>query len=147
MSKNWIFRTRRDGASVPVSFYDAAERCGISPRLAELLWLRGVERADQLSEYLSPGLRHLARPELWPGMKKAAQVLADGLRAGKRLAIWGDYDADGVTSTALVLQVLGYHGFEALWHLPDRREEGYGMNAKGVEKLAEQGASMLLTVD
>lgn len=147
MSKNWIFRTRRDGASVPVSFYDAAERCGISPRLAELLWLRGVERADQLSEYLSPGLRHLARPELWPGMKKAAQVLADGLRAGKKLAIWGDYDADGVTSTALVLQVLGHHGFEALWHLPDRREEGYGMNAKGVEKLAEQGVSMLLTVD
>lgn len=147
MSKNWIFRTRRDGAPVPASFYDVAERCGISPRLAELLWLRGIESPEQLTEYLSPGLRHLARPSLWPGMEQAARVLADGLRAGRRLAIWGDYDADGVTSTALALQVLRHHGYNAVWHLPDRREEGYGMNARGVEQLAEQGVSMLLTVD
>ncbi len=147
MSKNWIFRTRRDGRPVPDSFHDAAERCGISPRLAEILWLRGLERPEELAEYLSPGLRHLARPSLWPGMTKAASVLAEGLLAGKKLAIWGDYDADGVTSTALALQVLHHHGYEALWHLPDRREEGYGMNAKGVEALAEAGASMLLTVD
>ena len=147
MSKNWIFRTRRDGAPVPVSFYDVAERCGISSRLAELLWLRGIETSEQLTEYLSPGLRHLARPSLWPGVDRAAGVLADGLRAGRRLAIWGDYDADGVTSTALALQVLRHHGYDALWHLPDRREEGYGMNARGVEQLAGQGVSMLLTVD
>ncbi len=147
MSKNWIFRTRRDGRAVPDSFHDAAARCGISPRLAELLWLRGLERPEELAEYLSPGLRHLARPSLWPGMAQAASVLSDGLLAGKKLAIWGDYDADGVTSTALALEVLHHHGFDALWHLPDRREEGYGMNVKGVEKLAEEGASMLLTVD
>ena len=147
MSKNWIFRTRMDGSPVPDSFHDAAERCGISPRLAEILWLRGLERPEELAEYLSPGLRHLARPSLWPGMAKAASVLAEGLLAGKKLAIWGDYDADGVTSTALALQVLHHHGYDALWHLPDRREEGYGMNVKGVEKLAEAGASMLLTVD
>ena len=147
MSKNWIFRTRRDGRPVPDSFHDAAARCGISPRLAELLWQRGLERQDELAEYLSPGLRHLAKPSLWPGMAKAADVLAKGLMSGKKLAIWGDYDADGVTSTALALQVLRHHGHDALWHLPDRREEGYGMNAKGVEKLAKAGASMLLTVD
>lgn len=147
MSKNWIFRTRRDGRAVPDSFHDAAARCGISPRLAELLWLRGLERPEELAEYLSPGLRHLARPSLWPGMAQAASVLSEGLLAGKKLAIWGDYDADGVTSTALALEVLHHHGFDALWHLPDRREEGYGMNVKGVEKLAEEGASMLLTVD
>ena len=147
MSKNWIFRTRRDGRAVPDSFHDAAERCGISSRLAEILWLRGLESPEELAEYLSPGLRHLARPSLWPGMAKAASVLAEGLLAGKKLAIWGDYDADGVTSTALALQVLRHHGYDALWHLPDRREEGYGMNAKGVEALAEAGASMLLTVD
>lgn len=147
MSKNWIFRTRKDGAPVPDSFHDMAGRCGISPRLAELLWLRGMERPEKLTEYLSPGLRYLAKPSLWPGIAQAAQILADGLKAGKRLAIWGDYDADGVTSTALALQVLHHHGYQALWHLPDRREEGYGMNVKGVERLAEQGISLLLTVD
>ena len=147
MSKNWIFRTRRDGANPPASFDMLAGRCGISPRLARLLWLRGLETSNQLAEYLSPGLRHLARPSLWPGMEEGAEVLARGLRAGRKLAIWGDYDADGVTSTALALQVLRHHGYDALWHLPDRREEGYGMNVKGVELLAEAGVSLLLTVD
>ena len=147
MSKNWVFRTRRDEAAFPASFNDMAERCGISSQLARLLWLRGIDDREQLAEYLSPGLRHLARPSLWPGMEKAADILARGLREGRKLAVWGDYDADGVTSTALVLQVLRHHGYEAMWHLPDRREEGYGMNESGVERLAEQGVSLLLTVD
>ena len=147
MNKNWIFRTRRDGATPPASFEQVAVRCGISPRLARLLWLRGLDSPEQLATYLSPGLRHLAKPSRWPGMAEGAEVLARGLRAGRRLAIWGDYDADGVTSTALALQVLHHHGYDALWHLPDRREEGYGMNVKGVERLAEEGVSLLLTVD
>ena len=100
-----------------------------------------------MAEYLSPGLRYLAKPSLWPGMAEAADVLARGLRAGRKMAIWGDYDADGVTSTALALQVLHHHGFDALRHLPDRRSEGYGMNVGGVEELARQGVSLLLTVD
>ena len=147
MSKNWIFRTRRDGAPTPDSFQDVAERCGISSRLAQILWTRGLDSPEQLAEYLSPGLRYLARPSLWPGITRAAEVLAEGLRQGKKLAIWGDYDADGVTSTALALQVLRHHGHEVLWHLPDRREEGYGMNVRGVEQLAQEGVTMLLTVD
>jgi len=148
MAKNWIFRTRKDGQSeLPPSFGNLAERLGISMKLARLLWLRGLDKPEALAEYLNPGLRHLARPSLWPGVTEAARVLAEGLRAGKNLAVWGDYDADGVTSTALVLQVLEHHGYEALWHLPDRRHEGYGMNAEGVERLVEQGVSLLLTVD
>jgi len=147
MAKNWIFRTRRDNAPVPPEFGELADRCGISSRLARLLWLRGLETAPQMAEYLSPGLRYLARPSLWPGVEQAAALLAAGLRKGRKLAVWGDYDADGVTSTALVLQVLRHHGYDALWHLPDRRSEGYGMNAEGVEALAEQGVSLLLTVD
>ncbi|WP_294557396.1 single-stranded-DNA-specific exonuclease RecJ [uncultured Mailhella sp.] len=147
MNKDWIFRTRRDGAPMPASFAAMAGRCGVSPRLARLLWLRGLDRPEAMAEYLSPGLRYLARPALWPGMEQAADVLARGLREGRKMAIWGDYDADGVTSTALALEVLHHHGFDALRHLPDRRSEGYGMNAGGVEELARQGVSLLLTVD
>ncbi len=148
MAKNWILRTRRDGQTeFPASFETLADRLGISMKLARLLWLRGLDRPEALAEYLNPGLRHLARPERWPGIKEAALVLAEALRAGRTLAVWGDYDADGVTSTAIVLEVLEHHGFKALWHLPDRRSEGYGMNAEGVEALAAQGVSILLTVD
>ena len=148
MAKNWIFRTRKDGAKdLPPYFDTLADRLGISLKLARLLWLRGLDEPAQLEEYLSPRLKYLARPEEWPGMKEAARVLAEGLRAGKKLAVWGDYDADGVTSTAIVLEVLEHFGFSGLWHLPDRREEGYGMNAEGVEALYAQGAELLLTVD
>ena len=148
MAKNWIFRTRKDGAKELPSYFDTlADRLGISLKLARLLWLRGLDEPAQLEEYLSPRLKYLARPEEWPGMKEAARVLAEGLRAGKKLAVWGDYDADGVTSTAIVLEVLEHYGFSGLWHLPDRREEGYGMNAEGVEALHAQGAELLLTVD
>ncbi|MDD6102987.1 MAG: hypothetical protein PUB67_07775, partial [Clostridiales bacterium] len=147
MNKNWIFRTRKDGSCVPESFYDMARRACVSPRLAELLWMRGIESAEQLAEYLSPGLRYLEKPSCWPGMAEAAALLAEGLHGGRKLAIWGDYVADGVTSTALVLEVLQHHGYGALWHLPDRRTEGYGMNAAFVEQLAAEGVSMLLTVD
>ena len=148
MAKNWIFRTRKDGAKeLPPYFDTLADRLGISMKLARLLWLRGLDEPAQLEEYLNPRLKYLARPEEWPGMKEAARMLAEGLRAGKKLAVWGDYDADGVTSTAIVLEVLEHHGFSGLWHLPDRREEGYGMNAEGVEALHAQGAELLLTVD
>ena len=72
MNKDWIFRTRRDGAPMPASFAAMAGRCGVSPRLARLLWLRGLDRPEAMAEYLSPGLRYLARPALWPGMEQAA---------------------------------------------------------------------------
>ena len=148
MAKNWVFRTRKDGATEMPPYLGAlADRLGISGRLARLLWRRGFERPEQLAEYLSPGLRYLARPSLWPGVDEAARVLAKALHEGGKLAVWGDYDADGVTSTALVLEVLEHHGFSALWHLPDRRSEGYGMNAEGIEALAAQGVNILLTVD
>lgn len=148
MAKNWIFRSRADGAtSMPPSFETLADRLGISQKLARLLWLRGLDQPAVLEEYLNPRLKYLAKPEEWPGMKEAARILAEGLTSGKKLAVWGDYDADGVTSTAIVLEVLEYHGFPCLWHLPDRRTEGYGMNTQGVEELAAQGASLLLTVD
>ncbi len=97
--------------------------------------------------FLSPNLRLLAPPDCWPGLPEAASVLCDALRAGKSLAVWGDYDVDGITSTALVLDVLQRHGIEARPYLPDRRSEGYGLNIPALERLAAEGVSALLTVD
>lgn len=74
-------------------------------------------------------------------------MLVDGLLEGRRLCVWGDYDVDGITSTALVLDFLSRHGFTASHHIPGRISEGYGVNVEGLSRLAEEGISMLLTVD
>lgn len=142
--KIWNFRKRRDGAPEPPGL---AEDLGVSPRLASLLWHRNLRDADEINLFLSPMLRHLSTPTAWPGVNEAADLLMNGLLAGKRLAVWGDYDVDGVTATALVMQVLRHHNFPVEWHLPDRRAEGYGLNVEHVERLAASGVNMLLTVD
>lgn len=100
-----------------------------------------------MERFLNPGLKGLAPLEKWPGISTAAAHLVEGLLAGKTLAVWGDYDVDGITSTALVLHCLKWHGFTALAHIPDRLGEGYGLNPEGISRLAESGASLLLTVD
>lgn len=124
-----------------------ADALSISPLLLEILWRRGLTDGDAINAFLSARLDSLTPPERWPQFPEAAALIVSGLLAGKRLAVWGDYDVDGVTATALVLDVLAAHGFEAAHHLPDRQAEGYGLNVPGVEALAREGCGILLTVD
>lgn len=124
-----------------------ADDLSITPLLLELLWRRGFRGRGEIDAYLSARLGSLSHPDLWPGVPEAARILADGILRGKKLAVWGDYDVDGITATTLVLDVLEAHGFDALHHLPDRRREGYGLNLEGIERLAAQGCDLLLTVD
>lgn len=155
--KEWKFRaaggkisTPEPAAAAPIpTAEDAAlaERLGISTLLLRLLRLRGMEDVAGIDDFLSPNLRLLAPPETWPGIPEAAAVLTDALRQGRTLAVWGDYDVDGITSTALVLDVLETHGMPVRSYLPDRSGEGYGLNIPALEKLAAEGVGALLTVD
>ncbi len=146
MTAHWIFRPGPDSAHVAQLEADAAG-LHISPLLARLLWQRGQTSAADMDFFLSPNLRHLASPDEWPGVPAAANLLAEKLIAGKRLAVWGDYDVDGVTSVALAKTVLAGHGIEIVHYLPDRREEGYGLNAEAIKELRAQGVEVLLTAD
>ncbi len=143
--KRWFFKSAPAG--------DAAEdtrlagTLGVSTFLVRLLRTRGLASATEMDVFLSPHLRHLAPPESYPGMAEAASVLAQGLAEGRTLCVWGDYDVDGVTSTALVLDFLRGRGIAARRHIPDRVGEGYGLNIEHVERLAAEGVGLLLTVD
>lgn len=102
---------------------------------------------EAMDSYLSARLAALTNPSLWPAIPEAASLLVAGLLAGKKLAVWGDYDVDGITATTIVLDVLEHHGFEPLFYLPDRLKEGYGLNSEGIRALAARGCGILLTVD
>lgn len=144
LSKEWIARS---DSPVPSHISTWAEQLEISDTIASILWHRGLQSREEMQQYLSPFLRQLAPLCEWPGLDESADVLAQGLAEGRQLALWGDYDVDGVTSTALVKSFLAEHGVETLHHLPNRMQEGYGLNTAGVEALYAQGARMLLTVD
>lgn len=124
-----------------------AEELSITPMLLDMLWRRGFRDRSAMDDYLSASLGRLTPPAAWPQIPHASAIIAKGLLGGKRLAVWGDYDVDGITATTIVLDVLEAHGFSPMYHLPDRRAEGYGLNAEGIEKLAASGCDMLLTVD
>ncbi len=141
--KHWKFRE----APLPAPNTQWAEELHISPLLLSLLWARGHNSKAALENFLSANLSQLAPPACWPGIPKAAELLAHRLLHGGKLAVWGDYDVDGITATTLVLDVLECHGITALSHLPDRRCEGYGLNIPAIEALAAAGVDTLLTVD
>jgi len=150
MPCNWKLLS---GSPVPANIGTIAEDLGITRVIAEVLWRRGFTSPVDMDRFLSPGLRHLAKPETIPGLEQAAEVLARELVGGARLCVWGDYDVDGITSTALVKDFFSKRlGPEIAAHqvrhyLPNRVDDGYGLNSAGIEKLAADGVRLLLTVD
>lgn len=126
---------------------DLASELNISDLFLDILWRRGMTTREQIDSYLTARLNQLTPPAQWPRIPEAARILGINLLTGKKMAVWGDYDVDGITATTLVLDVLEAHGFEAEYHLPDRRKEGYGLNVPGIEDLAARGCKTLLTVD
>ncbi len=142
--KSWKFRSKAPAAALEHKLSDSLE---ISPLLVRLLWARGLRTADDMNLFLSPGLRHLARPDQWSGLNHAAQVIAGAMAQGKKAVVWGDYDVDGITSTALLLLFFRARGVFPEHHIPHRQTEGYGLNIPGIETLAAQGLKLLITVD
>ncbi|MFW5836929.1 MAG: single-stranded-DNA-specific exonuclease RecJ, partial [Desulfovibrionaceae bacterium] len=136
-----------DDTPAPPNLAELAEELSISPVLASILHRRGMSTARDMDLFLSPHLRHLCRPETVPGLGGAAAAVAAAVERGERIAVWGDYDVDGVTSTALLVSFFKARGLDVLRHLPNRIEEGYGLNVGGLKRLAEAGAGLVVTVD
>lgn len=146
MHAAWVSRYEAQ-APPPADLTAWAGNLEISPFLASLLWQRGLRSLDEMEIFLNPGLRHLSPLEAFPGLTAAASILAESALSGRRIAVWGDYDVDGITATALVAEFFRLHGLEIITHIPSRMLSGYGLNEPDLRMLAGRGAELILTVD
>jgi single-stranded-DNA-specific exonuclease len=125
-----------------------ASQLKISPLLAQCLVNRGFSEVPAIENFLAPRLKNLADPFLLPNMDKAVERLFRAREQNEPLVIFGDYDVDGVTSTALLVEVLRELGWRVESYLPSRMDEGYGLSADGVENcLKKFPTTLLLAVD
>src|SRR5262245_37250738 len=123
-----------------------ARSAGVPPLVARLLLNRGVA-PRQARRFLEASHADLHAPGLLPGADQAAERILHAVRAGWRIHVWGDYDVDGMTGSAIMLMVLRALGARARIYVPDRLTEGYGLNTRALRKIAESGGRMVITVD
>ena len=119
---------------------------GIDPAVAGIMRRRGVAD-DAMEDFLSPRPRTTYDPFLLPDMGEAVDKILKAAESGCKVCIYGDYDADGVTSTSLLVGVLGRIFTDLTYYVPSRFVDGYGLNMAAVDKVAKTGAKLLITVD
>ncbi len=126
---------------------DLAEALGLPVLQAQLLAGRGVRDPALAKLWVSGGLRDLPDPRSMVDMDAAVQRILAALSAGERVAVHGDYDVDGTTATALLVDFLRDLGGDVVWYAPHRQRDGYGVALHTVDRLAEGGARLLITCD
>ena len=142
--RSWRDRLDERGSARALAM---TQRHQIPELLARILSGRGVE-VDEVEAFLDPTVRRLMPdPHTVTAMEQASQRLADAMTKGEQVAIFGDYDVDGATASALLARFMRHGGTEPIVHIPDRIFEGYGPNVEAIRALAQRGATLLVTVD
>lgn len=120
---------------------------GLHPVIARTLAARGITSSAEASAFLNPSLDQLHDPALLPGMTAAVERIDEALAQKQKIIVHGDFDTDGLTSTVLLVQTLRALGGDVDFFIPNRLEEGYGLNREGVEKALGLGAKLIITCD
>jgi single-stranded-DNA-specific exonuclease len=126
---------------------DFARSLQVSPLVAQLLHNRDVDAPDDARRFLDASPSDLHHPDELPGVKAAVKRIFHAIEAGWRICIYGDYDVDGMTGSAILYKLLRLLGARASIYIPDRLSEGYGLNAAALKKIAKSGTKMVITVD
>lgn len=119
----------------------------VSSVVAQILALRGISRPDQVVSFLEMKMTGLRAPEELPGMKQATDVIGAAIADGRKIFVYGDYDCDGMTSTAILYECLRLLGGDVGYFVPNRLDDGYGLNVDAIEKLKQRGAELIISVD
>ena len=120
----------------------------VSDLVAALLVARGIDSVESVNAFLNVNLKtHLREPALLPGCKEVAERLLQAVQQQQKVAIYGDYDVDGITGIAILHQTIKDLGGEVCYYVPSRLDEGYGLNSDALEKLAKESVKVVVTVD
>ncbi|MEW6358197.1 MAG: single-stranded-DNA-specific exonuclease RecJ [Planctomycetota bacterium] len=138
----WIFPNRDTKLEAELT-----QRLRISPILAQILMNRRIADVDAAQKFLRPNLSGLEDPWTLPDMQRASDRIREAIEGQEKIVIYGDYDVDGVTATALLLRCLRMAGAVVSCYLPERMEEGYGLNAGALRQLKGEGVRLVVTVD
>jgi single-stranded-DNA-specific exonuclease len=142
MNRNWLVTKTNP------EFLDyLSKEASISPVLAQVMVNRGFKDAASIKDFLFPSLSNLHDPFLMPDMGKAVERLRSAIDRRETVFVHGDYDADGITSTALLVSSLRKLGVKTCYHIPNRIIEGYGLSHRGVQKAKDCGATLIITAD
>ncbi|PHV64350.1 single-stranded-DNA-specific exonuclease RecJ [Cyanobacterium aponinum] len=134
--------------SQPHIVTDIVKHFGVSPIMAQVIANRGIDDIDSAQAYITPETVNLPSPLAeFPDLPHSIQLLKDAIASGAKIAICGDYDADGMTSTALLIRALKHLEAKVDYAIPSRMKDGYGINERIVEEFKQEGVSLILTVD
>jgi len=140
-NKDWSINFTRPAAA------RALTEAGFTPLLSQVLALRGVENAAQAKKLLYGGRETLHDPMLMLGMDGARSRVLRAIEKRETVAVFGDYDVDGITSTCMLTDWLRGKGLTCYYYIPDRNEEGYGLNRGALDTLKARGVTLVITVD
>ena len=142
MKPNWVLASPNNKLSNKIS-----GNLNINPITAQVLINRGIKTEIEAEAFLSPKLFDLPSPNLMKDMEKAVTRLDEALNGNQRVAIYGDYDVDGVTSTSLFYKFLKGLGMEVITYNPDRIKEGYGINTRALDKIHKSKTDLIISCD
>lgn len=140
--KKWIVKSGNKETATQI-----AEQLGVSPYAALIASTRGIQSVEQAREFFGKETPKAVDPMDFPDMYLAVKRIQRALDEFERIAVYGDYDADGVTSTALLYSYLEMQGADVVYYVPNRHTEGYGLGYEAIDKLSRMGVKLIITVD
>ena len=142
MKKKWIVRPH-DAAVIA----DIEKSSGVSPVVAQLLAARGMLDPVAIRKFVDAPFQDLRAPALLPGIDKATVRILAAISANEKIVIYGDYDADGMTASAILVRCIKLLGGNVHSFVPSRIDDGYGLNDEALERIQKGGATLVVTVD
>ncbi len=124
-----------------------AEAMNIAPILAAALINRGINTKEEGEQFLYPQFSDLFDPFLMPDIKVSVERIILALEHGERICVYGDYDVDGITSVSLLMRILNAAGADAMYYIPNRVKEGYGLNTRAVHSIHKAGVRLIISAD
>ena len=126
---------------------DLSDKINISPEISQILNNRGIDNEKDAEIFMNPSLEYLRDPFLMKDMKKATDRIKKAIENNERIYIYGDYDVDGVSSTSILYLYFKSIDFSVKYYIPNRLEEGYGVNEDAIRKIYDDGCDLIITVD